>query len=208
MIILGIDPGTARVGYGVVKKTPKLLWVAHGTIDTPKNSPTTDRLLLLEQGLSQLFRKYKPDVMAVESLFFFKNLKTVMPVSEAKGVILLAGAKKNVPTHEFSPLQVKMAITGYGRAEKKQIQRMVKEILQLSELPRPDDAADALGIAITCSFVLPNDVLAVKTRQRGRVRKKGPAHIATRSVAGGGVNPSLSPEAQRKGGVDKAFKKE
>lgn len=154
MTILGIDPGTARIGYGVVRTTPKLSWVAHGTIETPKNRTAQNRLLLLEKGMNALLKLHKPDVMAVESLFFFKNLKTAMPVSEAKGVILLTGAKKKVPAREFTPLQVKMAVAGYGRAEKKQVQRMVKEILRLPSLPKPDDAADALSVAIACSFVM------------------------------------------------------
>ena len=110
--------------------------------------------MLLEKGVSQLLKTYKPEVLAVESLFFFKNLKTVMSVSEAKGVILLAAARAKTPVYEFTPLQVKAAVTGYGRAEKKQVQRMVKEILGLQEVPKPDDAADGLGIAIACSLVL------------------------------------------------------
>ena len=151
MIILGIDPGTARTGYGVVKTTPKLHWVAHGTIDTPKNKPSQERLLILEQGLTQLFKKYKPELLCVERLFFFKNLKTALPVSEARGIVLLVTARNKLPLKELTPLQAKMAVTGYGRAQKSQVQRMVQHILGLDALPRPDDAADALALAIAIS---------------------------------------------------------
>lgn len=156
MIILGIDPGTETTGYGVICKVRgrPLKCIAYGCIKTPRNKTQGERLWLLEKGITALLRTYKPDVMAVESLFFFKNFKTVMPVSEAKGVILLAGAKKKISIREFTPLQVKMAVVGYGRAEKKQIQRMVKEILNLASIPKPDDSADALGVAITCSLVV------------------------------------------------------
>ncbi|OHA65230.1 MAG: crossover junction endodeoxyribonuclease RuvC [Candidatus Wildermuthbacteria bacterium RIFCSPHIGHO2_01_FULL_49_22b] len=153
MVILGIDPGTATTGYGVVETTPKLTWAAHGTIDTPKNKPAKDRLLLLEQGLRQLFKKYRPDLLCVERLYFFKNAKTALPVSEAKGVVLLVAAHTNVSLREFTPLQAKMAVTGYGKAQKIQVQRMVQQILGLTALPRPDDAADALALAIAGSVL-------------------------------------------------------
>lgn len=153
MIILGIDPGTATTGYGVVQTTPKLRWIAHGTIDTPKERPSHERLLLLEQGLEQLFKKYRPELLCVERLFFFKNLKTALPVSEAKGIVLLLAAKNKVSLKELTPLQAKMAVTGYGRAQKKQVQLMVQHILGLKNLPRPDDAADALSLAIAVSVL-------------------------------------------------------
>jgi len=156
MTILGIDPGTERTGYGVILKqrAKQLQCVTYGCITTSRDKQRGERLVLLEKGVSQLLKTYKPEVLAVESLFFFKNLKTVMSVSEAKGVILLAAARAKTPVYEFTPLQVKAAVTGYGRAEKKQVQRMVKEILGLQEVPKPDDAADGLGIAIACSLVL------------------------------------------------------
>ena len=162
MIILGIDPGIETTGYGLIRKQkkssrPSLECLEYGCIKTTKDKSRGERLVLVEKGVTAIIKKFHPDIMAVETLFFFKNLKTVMPVSEARGVILLAGAKKNIPIYEFSPLQVKMAITGYGRAEKKQVQRMVKEILELPDLPKPDDAADALGIAIACSFGMPKN---------------------------------------------------
>lgn len=152
MIILGIDPGTARTGYGVLQKQKgSLRCLEYGCFETPKHKTAGERLLLLEKGLAQVLLRYKPRVAVIERLFFFKNLKTALPVSEAKGVLLLTLARKKILTIELSPLQVKMAITGYGRADKKQMQRMVKEILRLKEIPRPDDAADALSLAIAYS---------------------------------------------------------
>jgi len=154
MIILGIDPGSERTGYGIVVKQPRALLkpITYGCITTPRTKTRAERLVVLEKELTALLSLYKPDVAAVESLFFFKNLKTVMPVSEARGVILLTLAKRKLPIYEFSPLQVKMAIAGYGRADKKQVARMVKEILRLEEIPKSDDAADGLAMAITYSL--------------------------------------------------------
>jgi len=153
MVILGIDPGTATTGFGVVQTTPKLRWIAHGTIDTPKNKPAQERLLMLEQGLKRLFKKYRPELLCVERLYFFKNLKTALPVSEARGIVLLVTARNKLPLEELTPLQAKMAVTGYGKAQKKQVQHMVQYILGLSALPRPDDAADALALAIAVSVL-------------------------------------------------------
>ena len=154
MIILGLDPGSAKTGYGVVEKglRSKLTCITYGCITTPQSESNSERLLILEKELVAVLKRYRPDVAGVERLFFFKNLKTVMPVSEARGVILLTLARHKIPIHEFTPLQVKMTIAGYGRAEKKQIQRMVKEILSLPEIPKPDDAADGLAMAIACSL--------------------------------------------------------
>lgn len=154
MIILGIDPGTATTGYGVVKKQSRdIQCVAYGSIETSKTKSASSRLVAIEKELQKILVKYKPNAVAVERLYFFKNLKTALPVSEARGVILLAIAKKNLPLFELTPLQAKMAITGYGRAEKKQVQRMVKEILRLKEIPKPDDASDALAMAIACAQI-------------------------------------------------------
>lgn len=154
MIILGLDPGSAKTGYGVIEKRPrsKLECITYGCITTPQSKSNSERLLLLEKELAGILKRYQPNVAAVERLFFFKNLKTVMPVSEARGVILLTLARHKIPMYEFTPLQVKMTIAGYGRAEKKQVQRMVKEILSLPEIPKPDDAADGLAMAIACSI--------------------------------------------------------
>lgn len=159
MIILGIDPGTATTGYGVVKvKSEKrkakssLRCLAYGLIKTDPALPPAERLKKINNELNKIIKKHRPDILAVENIYFFKNLKTAMPVSQAKGVILLTAAKKNIPVYEFTPLQVKMAVVGYGRAEKEQIQKMVKILLNLKEIPRPDDAADALAIALTYIF--------------------------------------------------------
>ena len=156
MTIFGIDPGSERTGYGVVEKLPRsrLKCLEYGCIVTPRTKSRGERLLLLERKLSSLLLRIRPDVGAVETLFFFKNLKTVMPVSEARGVALLSLAKRKIPIYEFSPPQIKMAIAGYGRAEKKQVQRMVKEVLHLETIPKPDDAADGLATAITCSLLV------------------------------------------------------
>jgi len=150
MIILGLDPGTATTGYGVVKKSKskKFTAVDYGCILTKPTSSAGDRLKKIHNELNQLIKKYKPELISVENIYFFKNLKTAMPVSQAKGVILLTAAKRNIPVCEVTPLQVKMVIVGYGRAEKKQTQRMIETILNLKKPIKSDDAADALGVAI------------------------------------------------------------
>ncbi|MEK7061773.1 MAG: crossover junction endodeoxyribonuclease RuvC [Patescibacteria group bacterium] len=162
MIILGIDPGIAITGYGIIKKqrdqNQKFKVLDFGCIITAQTLPVGERLKKIYKEILELIDEYKPDIIAVESLFFFKNLKTVMPVSQAKGVILLAAAQKKIPTCEFTPLQVKMTVVGYGRAEKKQVQKMTKEILDLSKFNfkknnrKKDDAADALGVAICAAL--------------------------------------------------------
>ncbi len=157
MIILGIDPGTATTGYGAIEepktKDKKVKVLDYGCIKTNPGLSAGERLKEINKELNKLIEKFQPKVLAVESLFFFKNLKTVMPVSQAKGVILFTAAQKRVPVYEFTPLQVKMAVTGYGRAEKKQVQKMIKILLDLEEKPkdknkRADDATDALGLAL------------------------------------------------------------
>ncbi len=155
MIILGIDPGTATLGFGVIenKEKRKVRTLDYGCIITKPDLSDPERLKKINNQLNRIIREYKPDVLAVENLYFFKNLKTAMPVSQAKGVVLLTAAKKKIPVYEFTPLQVKMTITGYGRAEKKQVQKMIQTMLNLEEKPkdknkRKDDATDALGIAL------------------------------------------------------------
>jgi len=165
MIILGIDPGLAIMGYGIIKKqsnqNQKFEVIDFGCIITEQTLPTGERLKKIYKELLKLIEKYKPDLVSVESLFFFKNLKTVMPVSQARGVILLAAAQKKVATCEFTPLQVKMIVVGYGRAEKKQVQKMTGEILDLSKFDfkknnrKKDDAADALGVAVCAALKYP-----------------------------------------------------
>ena len=161
MVILGIDPGTATTGYGIIKVSENkkrkisekdIKYLDSGIISTQPQTSTEFRLQELYNHLLRLIKQHQPDFLAVESLYFFKNLKTAMPVSEARGVILLAGAKKRVKICQFTPLQVKMVLCGYGRADKKQIQKMVKKTLHLKDIIKPDDAADALAIAICCAF--------------------------------------------------------
>ncbi len=157
MIIMGVDPGTATTGYAIIQtknrhEKPKV--VDFGCIITSKSSSAGERLKIIHNEINALIKKHKPALISVESLYFFKNLKTAMPVSQAKGVILLSAAKENIPVLEFTPLQVKMTVVGYGKAEKKQVQEMTKQLLDLSAFDlkkkdrKKDDAADALGIAL------------------------------------------------------------
>jgi crossover junction endodeoxyribonuclease RuvC len=149
MKILGIDPGTATTGWAVVEeknKNPKL--VACGCVNTSKFHSDEERLVEIGKDIALLIKKYKPDEAAIEDLFFFKNLKTAITVAQARGVILYEIKKNLVSLFSYTPLQVKQALTGYGRADKKQIQEMVKNILKLRCVPKPDDAADAVAIAI------------------------------------------------------------
>ncbi len=163
MIIIGIDPGTATTGYGVIRKgksqtfpprrTPKtknnLQCLGYGLIQTSPAQATADRLKKLNNELSKLIKKYRPKVLAIENIYFFKNLKTAIPVSQAKGVILLTAAKNKIPVFQFTPLEVKLTVAGFGKAEKELIQKKIKRDLNLKELPKPDDAADALAVALT-----------------------------------------------------------
>lgn len=149
MRVIGIDPGTAIVGYGIIDYENHTFQVVdYGCIYTDKSLAMEDRLVKIHKDLDELLEKYQPQEMAVEELFYFKNNKTVISVGQARGVILLTGRLHALAISSYTPLQVKMGITGYGRAEKKQIQQMVQRFLGLKEIPKPDDAADALAIAI------------------------------------------------------------
>ncbi|MGE5631096.1 MAG: crossover junction endodeoxyribonuclease RuvC [Caulobacteraceae bacterium] len=149
MIILGVDPGIAILGYGLVGyEANKFTVIDYGAITTEAGTPMSRRLTLIYDDLINLIVKYKPDVFAVEELFFNKNIKTALTVGHARGVAVLAASKSGVPVYEYTPLQVKQAVVGYGRAEKKQIQQMVKILLNLREIPKPDDVADALAVAL------------------------------------------------------------
>jgi len=151
-IILGIDPGIADTGYGVIKKQgQKLVCLTCGSIKTPAKTDLTKRLLSLHKELTKIIKKYQPDKVAVEELFFAKNVKTALTVGQARGVVLLTLAEHNLPLFEYKPSQVKQALTSYGAADKRQVGLMVKLMLNLKSLPRPDDATDALAIAITCA---------------------------------------------------------
>ena len=149
MIILGIDPGFAITGIGVVRYEGNKFGVLdYGAINTKAGELFSDRLLQISNELDFIMEKYKPDAVAIEELFFNNNVKTAIKAAHGRGVAVLAAAKWNVPLYEYTPLQVKQAVVGYGRAEKNQIQQMVKILLNLTEVPKPDDAADALAIAI------------------------------------------------------------
>ncbi len=152
MRILGIDPGTSLIGYGIIdfnNKNYKI--VDYGDFRTGVNIKNRDRAKLVYDYFDGLIKKYTPDKIALESIFFFKNAKTVIGVSEVRGILLLVAANHGLEITDFTPLQVKQAVSGYGRAQKDQVQKMVKLILGLSEIPKPDDAADALAIAICCA---------------------------------------------------------
>ena len=152
VVILGIDPGFAITGFGVIlRKKDKLYPINYGCITTSKNDPFDQRLKQVHRDLKKIIKKYAPSVIAMESLFFYKNAKTAINVGQARGVLILTASLLNVPVFEYTPLQVKQAISSYGRADKKQVQDMVKLILNLKEIPRPDDAADALAIAVCCA---------------------------------------------------------
>jgi crossover junction endodeoxyribonuclease RuvC len=149
MLVLGIDPGTAITGYGLVgEEKGQAVAIAYGAITTPSDLLLPDRLLLLQRALAALIDQYHPDQSAVEQLFFNKNVRTALAVGHARGVVLLTLAQGNVPIYEYTPLQVKQAVTGHGRADKAQVQQMVTLLLRLSKIPKPDDVADALAIAI------------------------------------------------------------
>ncbi|KKS52224.1 MAG: Crossover junction endodeoxyribonuclease RuvC [Parcubacteria group bacterium GW2011_GWA2_42_28] len=149
MIILGIDPGFARMGWGVISKTgPKFSLIDYGCLETSSESDLADRQEMIFDGISKVIKKYKPDLAGVETLFFNTNAKTAVKVGEARGVILLALKKSGIKSTDLTPLQVKQAVSGYGRAEKSQVQKMVKALLNLKQIPRPDDAADALAVAL------------------------------------------------------------
>ena len=149
MLILGIDPGTAITGYGLVKgEDDDLTLVVYGTITTSSDWPQPERLQRIYQELTAVIEDWQPTAVAVAELFFSKNVRTALSVGQARGVVLLAAANAGLPIHEYTPLQVKQAIVGYGRATKDQVQQMVKMLLALDSVPQPDDAADAIAVAI------------------------------------------------------------
>lgn len=151
MIILGVDPGTNRAGYGLIRKDGgNLLLLDYGCVEIKAKSDHNAGLLILYNSFDKIIKKWNPEVLAIEKLFFFKNAKTITKVSEARGVIILSGLKYGLKIREFTPLEVKQAVSAYGRADKKAVQKMVRLILSLDKDPEPDDAADALAVAI-CS---------------------------------------------------------
>lgn len=155
MIILGIDPGTATTGYGIIqsgKRKDEFKLVDFGVIATPPKLSDAERLKILADDLSKLIKKYKPTTVGVEKLFFTTNQKTAMAVSQARGVVLYIAQKHKLPILEFTPLQVKSFVCGYGKAEKRQVQFMVQKNLKLKTAPKPDDAADALAVALCTAY--------------------------------------------------------
>lgn len=147
-MVLGIDPGTARLGYGLLRKEGgKLFHVEHGCLETAKHLPQAERLHALFERLGEIIEKHQPEIIGVEKLFFAKNAKTAMTVSEARGIILLKAQMHKLRILEHTPMQIKQAVAGHGGADKRQVQEMVCRLMSLKEIPKPDDAADALAVA-------------------------------------------------------------
>ncbi len=166
MRILGIDPGIGRLGWGVIDKvsSQKVSSIDYGCIETPPKSDPQKRLLEVYTSIIRIIEVHKPEAMSIEELFFGSNTTTAFSVGQARGVVLLAAAQKNIPVAIYTPLQVKVALTGYGRAEKNQVGHMVKTLLKLPTIPTPDDTADALAIALTHAF-------SAKSRESSNGRK-------------------------------------
>jgi crossover junction endodeoxyribonuclease RuvC len=148
MIALGFDPGTARLGYGVIASDPDPTAIDYGVIVTDADSAMGERLQTIYLAVGELIDRFQPDAVAVERLFFARNVTTAMTVGQARGIVLLAAAQRDIPIAEYAPSEVKQAVVGYGKADKHQIQEMVRIMLGLESLPTPDDAADALAVAI------------------------------------------------------------
>jgi crossover junction endodeoxyribonuclease RuvC len=149
VLVLGIDPGTAITGYGLVREEDEeLKLVECGVITTPPDQSLPQRLQAIYRGLTTVIHRHQPDQAAIEELFFSRNVRTALSVGQARGVALLAAADAGLPLHEYKPLEVKQAITGYGGADKRQVQEMVRLVLRLDRIPEPDDAADAVAIAV------------------------------------------------------------
>lgn len=151
MIVLGVDPGTATTGWAVINvaESGQLEAKSYGAIITKSTMPFAQRLKAIHGELKRIVKEYKPDIAAIEELFFAKNVKTALSVGQARGVVMLTAIEENLDVFEYTPLQVKQAIVGYGRADKSQIQKMIKVLLGLKEIPQPDDVADALAVAYT-----------------------------------------------------------
>ncbi len=155
MRIIGIDPGTGILGFGVIETlNGKMKLVTAGVITTPPHTPLDERLEEIFDGLTDIIAETKPDVMSVEKLFFARNVTTAMSVASARGVAILTGRKARLPIAEYTPMQIKQSLTGYGKADKKQVQEMVRIQLGLKEIPKPDDAADALAAAMTHQMMI------------------------------------------------------
>jgi crossover junction endodeoxyribonuclease RuvC len=171
LLVMGVDPGTAITGYGIVRVDDSVTAVAYGVIRTPAGQPLPHRLQHIHRELGLIIAQYHPAEAAVEELFFAKNARTALAVGHARGVILFALAQAGLPVYEYTPLQVKQAITGYGRASKEQVQEMVRLLLSLAVTPQPDDVADALAVGVCHAHTL-----SVRLR------------VADALVAGGGAS--------------------
>jgi crossover junction endodeoxyribonuclease RuvC len=154
MRILGIDPGTGLMGFGVIETGRKPQLIDAGVIRTKVNQPESERLQIIFDGLHEIVKSSKPQIVSVEKLFFARNVTTAMSVAQARGVVLLVAQQHNLPIFEYTPMQIKQSLTGYGKADKKQMQEMVRLLLNLKEIPKPDDAADALAAALTHGAVV------------------------------------------------------
>ena len=188
MIILGIDPGIATLGYGVIEKDERgnFRAVDYGVILTPKDEGLPVRLAMLEEGVKKVLDKYKPDEVAMEELFFSKNITTGIAVAHARGVALLTCVKACGKLYEYTPMQIKQALTGYGKADKKQIQSVVASMLRLQSIPKPDDAADALGIALCHGFSSRfGELFAVGNMTRAKGKNTAPASAYQELMAAG-----------------------
>lgn len=150
MLVLGLDPGLALTGYGLVQETPsgELRLLEYGTITTPAGQPIAERLLDIDRQFGALLKQHSPDVVAVEELFFARNVTTALVVGQARGVLILGAARAGLPVVEYKPMEVKQAVTGYGKAPKAQMQDMVRMLLDLDHIPQPDDAADGVAVAV------------------------------------------------------------
>ena len=188
MIILGIDPGIATLGYGVIEKDEKgnFRAVDYGVVLTPKDEGLPVRLAMLEEGVQKILEKYRPDEVAMEELFFSKNITTGIAVAHARGVALLTCVKACGKLYEYTPMQIKQALTGYGKADKKQIQSVVASMLRLQTIPKPDDAADALGIALCHGFSNRfGELFAVGNMTRAKGKNTAPASAYQELMAAG-----------------------
>ena len=192
MIILGIDPGIATMGYGVIEKDANgnCKAIDYGVVVTPKEESLPVRLAILEEGVNKIIDKFQPDEISLEELFFTKNITTGIAVAQARGVILLACVKRCGKLFEYTPMQIKQALTGYGRADKQQIQQVVTSLLRLKTIPRPDDAADALAIALCHAFTSRFGALF---SVENSTRKKG-----KNAVTGSYFRSAMELEANRK----------
>lgn len=169
MRIIGIDPGYAIVGFGIIEyNKASFSTVQYGAITTPADMDFNSRLKVIYDDLSSILDSFKPDFLAIEKLYFTSNQKTAIAVAEARGVTLLAARQRDIPIYEYTPLQVKQSVTGYGKAIKKQVQEMTKRILNLPEIPKPDDTADALAIAVCHAHSYNSKLSDIKDLQIGK----------------------------------------